>query len=256
MPAGAAAELFRRDAGAGPCGNCDTCLVPAQTWDGTVAAQKLLSAIYRLKRERNQRFGAGHVIDILLGKNTPKIVEQGHTSLTVFGIGAELTDNQWRGVVRQLLAQGFLAVDPNYSTLALSEQSGQVLSGDRKVLLRSEPARAAKAGRASRASGGSGGSGSGSGGSGSGSGSAVAVELSAGASELFEELRAWRAGIAREQGMPAYVIFHDATLRQIAAKRPTSLGDLSGISGVGEAKLAKYGQQVVDLLAQRPPEAE
>ncbi len=232
--------------GAAPdgCGNCDTCLVPAETWDGTVAAQKLLSAVYRLKRERGQRFGAGHVIDILLGKQTPKIAEQNHSALTVFGIGGELTENQWRGVVRQLLAQRLLAVDASYGTLALSDLSAEVLSGNRKVLLRSEPARVARAGKASRAA-------SKAGAGGAPAAAAAAADLSGEARELFEELRSWRAGIAREQGMPAYVIFHDATLRQIAATSPSSLDELSGINGVGEAKLAKYGEQVIDLLAAR-----
>ena len=235
----------------GGCGNCDTCLVPAQTWDGTVAAQKLLSAVYRLKRERGQRFGAGHLIDILLGKQTPKIAEQNHSALTVFGIGGELTETQWRGVVRQLLAQRLLAVDASYGTLALSDLSGEVLSGDRKVLLRTEPAKAPRAGKVSRAAS-KAGAGAGAGGAASAGVAATAAELSGEAHELFEELRAWRAGVAREQGMPAYVIFHDATLRQIAASSPSTLDELSGITGVGEAKLAKYGQPIIDLLAARP----
>jgi ATP-dependent DNA helicase RecQ len=227
---------------AAACGNCDTCLSPAQTWDGTVAAQKFLSAVYRLKRERDQRFGAGHIIDILLGKETPKIIQSNHASLTVFGIGRDLSDGEWRGVVRQLLAQRLLAVEGEYGTLALTEESGSVLSGKRQVLMRREPPKAPRA----RRSGGAG--------SGSGSGSGVAsasVDLSPAATEVFEELRAWRAAVAKETAMPAYVIFHDATLRQIAAKLPSTLGDLSSISGVGEAKLAKYGQQIVDLLAAR-----
>ncbi|HET9897944.1 MAG TPA: DNA helicase RecQ [Streptosporangiaceae bacterium] len=228
--------------GAGGCGNCDTCLVPAQTWDGTVAAQKLLSAVYRLKRERGQRFGATHVIDILLGKQTPKIAEQNHMALTVFGIGGELTENQWRGVVRQLLAQRLLTVDPSYNTLALSDLSGEVLSGKRQVLLRSEPARAPRPGKASRAAAKA---------NAGGTADVAVAELTAGAGELFEELRAWRAGVAREQGMPAYVIFHDATLRQIAAASPATQDELSRISGVGEAKLARYGPQILGLLAER-----
>ena len=123
---------------AGPCGNCDTCLSPAETWDGTIAAQKLLSAVLRLHRERHQRFGAGQVIDILLGRKTPKVTEHDHASLTVFGIGTELRESEWRGVVRQLLAQGLLAVAGDYGTLALTEASGTVLSGQRQVLLRRE----------------------------------------------------------------------------------------------------------------------
>jgi ATP-dependent DNA helicase RecQ len=217
---------------AAPCGNCDTCLAPPQTWDGTVAAQKLLSAVLRLSRERGQRFGAGHVIDILLGKKTQRVIDNDHASLTVFGVGDDLRDAEWRGVVRQLLAQGLLAVEGDYGTLALSPLSGDVLGGKRQVLLRREAERV-KAARASRAA----------------RPAAPAAELPPAAAGMFETLRAWRAATAKEQGMPAYVIFHDATLRQIAAQAPRTLTDLSGISGVGEAKLAKYGQQILDTLS-------
>ncbi|HUD38253.1 MAG TPA: DNA helicase RecQ [Streptosporangiaceae bacterium] len=219
---------------AAPCGNCDTCLVPAQTWDGTVAAQKLLSAVYRLKRERGQQFGAGHIIDILLGKETPKITQNGHASLTVFGIGGELGDGEWRGVVRQLLAQRLLAVEVDHGTLALTAESGEVLSGRRTVLLRREQV-IRKSGRTERTK----------------AAAVAAAELAPAATGAFEALRAWRANVAKEQGVPAYVVFHDATLRQIAAQAPSTLGELSGISGVGEAKLARYGQQIIDLLAER-----
>jgi ATP-dependent DNA helicase RecQ len=211
---------------AAPCGNCDTCLVPAQTWDGTVAAQKLLSAVYRLKRERGQQFGAGHIIDILLGKETPKITQNGHTSLTVFGIGGELGDGEWRGVVRQLLAQRLLAVEVNHGTLALTAESGEVLSGRRAVLLRREQV-IRKSGRTERTK----------------AAAVVAAELPAAATGAFEALRAWRASVAKEQGVPAYVVFHDATLRQIAAQAPSTLGELSGISGVGEAMAEREAAQ-------------
>ncbi|MGB8995537.1 MAG: DNA helicase RecQ, partial [Pseudonocardiaceae bacterium] len=123
------------------CGNCDTCLSPPQTWDGTIAAQKLLSTVLRLDRERHQKFGAGQVIDILLGKTTPKVTQFGHDSLTVFGIGTELSEREWRGVVRQLLAQSLLAVEGDYGTLVLTESSAEVLSRQRQVLLRREPER-------------------------------------------------------------------------------------------------------------------
>ena len=124
------------------CGNCDTCLVPPESWDGTIAAQKLLSAVFRLDRERHQRFGAGQVVDILLGKRTPKVTQFGHDSLTVFGIGTELREGEWRGVVRQLLAQGLLAVEGDYGTLVLTATSAEVLSRQRQVMLRREPERA------------------------------------------------------------------------------------------------------------------
>jgi ATP-dependent DNA helicase RecQ len=226
------------EAAAGSCGNCDTCLTPAQTWDGTVAAQKLLSAVVRLKRERGQKFGAGQLIDILLGRNTQKIQQNNHESLTVFGIGGELTEVQWRGVVRQLLAQRLLAVEGDYGVLTLTDASGDVLAGQRQVLLRLDPARAPRAGRTAKPAK-------------SAAAAAIAAELPAAATEVFERLRAWRAAAAKEQGVPAYVIFHDATLRQIAATAPASLDELSEISGVGEAKLARYGDQILEVLA--PP---
>ncbi|MGC4811739.1 DNA helicase RecQ [Micromonospora sp. DT228] len=214
------------------CGNCDTCLNPPETWDGTVAAQKLLSAVYRLDRERNQRFGAGHCIDILLGKQTDKTSQYGHDSLTVFGIGAELSEAEWRGVVRQLLAEGLLAVEGDYGTLALTEASADVLGRRRTVTMRREPEKPASS-RSSKPRG----------------AATVVAELTPAAASLFERLRSWRAATAKEQGVPAYVIFHDATLRQIASDAPGTLADLSRISGVGENKLAKYGEQLLSVLA-------
>jgi ATP-dependent DNA helicase RecQ len=212
------------------CGNCDTCLSPPQTWDGTVAAQKLLSAVYRLKHERNQKFGAGQVIDILLGKTTPKVTQHGHDSLKVFGIGTELRDTEWRGVVRQLLAQGLLAVEGDYGTLVLTGSSTEVLRKQREVLLRREPERPVRPAKARRAA------------------AAAPADLPEEAAGVFERLRAWRGATAKEQGVPAYVIFHDATLRQIATQSPSTLAELGAISGIGENKLAKYGQQVLDTL--------
>jgi ATP-dependent DNA helicase RecQ len=215
-----------------PCGNCDTCLAPPQAWDGTIAAQKLLSAVYRLRSERHQKFGAGHIIDILLGKNTPKITQHHHDTLTVFGIGTELRDTEWRGVVRQLLAQGLLAVEGDYGTLVLTSGSSQVLRKERPVMLRREPERPAKAkaAKATKAA------------------KAEAAAMPASAEPVFDKLRAWRAAAAKEQGVPAYVIFHDATLREIATRMPATLAELSTVSGVGETKLARYGQQVLDTL--------
>ncbi|GAB3904441.1 DNA helicase RecQ [Kibdelosporangium lantanae] len=214
-----------------PCGNCDTCLSPPESWDGTVAAQKFLSAVYRLRSERRQKFGAGQVIDILLGRKTAKVIQHDHDSLTVFGIGEELTESGWRGVVRQLLAQGLLAVEGDYGTLVLTDASATVLRKERQVLLRREvvPAKAAAAkAKAKKA----------------------AVDMPSEATPVFERLRAWRAGIAKEQGVPAYVIFHDATLREIATRTPSTLAELGSVNGVGENKLAKYGQGVLDTLAE------
>jgi ATP-dependent DNA helicase RecQ len=215
------------------CGNCDTCLTPPESWDGTIAAQKLLSTVFRLDRERRQKFGAGQVIDILLGKPTPKVTQFGHDSLTVFGIGTELREGEWRGVVRQLLAQGLLTVEGDYGTLVLTATSAEVLSRQRQVMLRREPeqARPAKATRPEK-----------------GAQRAAPVDLPEAAVPVFEQLRAWRAATAKEQGVPAYVIFHDATLRQIATEAPSTLAELATVNGVGEAKLARYGQQILDTL--------
>jgi len=212
-----------------PCGNCDTCLTPPEAWDGTIAAQKLLSAVYRLRSERRQRFGAGHVIDILLGKQTPKVTQHGHDTLTVFGIGTDLRDTEWRGIVRQLLAQGLLTVEGDYGTLVLTDASAQVLRNQRPVMLRREPERPPKAPRARKAA-------------------EPAASLTADAAAAFERLRGWRAATAKEQGVPAYVIFHDATLREVATTAPSSLAELGKVSGIGETKLARYGQQVLDTL--------
>ncbi|MFC7242461.1 DNA helicase RecQ [Catellatospora aurea] len=216
-----------------PCGNCDTCLVPPESWDGTVPAQKLLSTVLRLQRERNQRFGAGQSIDILLGRKTDKVAQHRHDELTVFGIGTELQESEWRGVVRQLLAQGLLAVQGEHGTLALTDASADVLGRRREVMMRREPERATRSSGSSRKS----------------AAAAAVAELPADAVPRFEALRAWRAATAKEQGVPAYVIFHDATLREIAAQAPDSLGKLRGISGVGENKLAKYGDGVLETLA-------
>jgi ATP-dependent DNA helicase RecQ len=219
------------------CGNCDTCLSPPETWDGTVPAQKLLSTIVRLDREREQRYGAGQVIDILLGKKTPKVSENGHHDLKTFGIGIELNESQWRGVVRQLLAQGLLAVQGEYQTLAITEASGEVLRGQRAVTLRRDMPQPRGA-RASRSA------------SGSGAAKPVTVELSPDQEAVFQRLRTWRAAAAKEQAIPAYTVFHDATLRSIAVAEPSSLAELAEINGVGESKLAKYGKPILELLAE------
>ncbi|MFF0558201.1 DNA helicase RecQ [Streptomyces sp. NPDC004266] len=218
-----------------PCGNCDTCLTPGESWDGTVAAQKLLSTVWRLAKERRQKFGAGQIIDILQGKRTAKVIQFDHDQLSVFGVGSELGTAEWRGVVRQLLAQRLLAVEGDYGTLVLTEDSGEVLGGRRQVPMRKEkapaPARKEPGAR-------------------SGKGARVPVDLPAAAVPVFEALRAWRAATAREQGVPAYVVFHDATLREIATRMPAGVEELGTIGGVGEAKLAKYAEGVLATLAQ------
>jgi ATP-dependent DNA helicase RecQ len=213
-----------------PCGNCDTCLAPPEAWDGTVPAQKLLSTVVRLARERNQKFGAGQLVDILLGRMTARITQNRHDSLSTFGIGSELTEQEWRGVVRQLLAQGLLAVNSDgFGTLVTTEASSAVLTGSRAVMLRREPERPARASKARR----------------------VAIaDLPQEQVPVFDALRAWRAAEAKEQGVPAYVVFHDATLREIAAGKPTTLDQLGTMTGVGANKLAKYGDAILEVLSQ------
>ena len=237
------------------CGNCDTCLAPPSVWDGTVAAQKLLSTVVRLGRLNGPSFGAGQPIDILLGKKTPRVLSYGHDSLPVFGIGGELNEGEWRGVARQLLASGLLAVKGDHGTLALTDLSAEVLRGEREVLFRRDAPRPAPspAARGGRGPKGSAGAGNAAGSTSRGKSAGPAAELAPEAEEVFERLRAWRAAVAKEQSMPAYVIFHDATLRQIAATTPSTLSGLGLINGVGETKLARYGQQILEILAETAP---
>ncbi len=213
----------------GPCGNCDTCLNPPEAFDGTVPAQKLMSTILRLKRERGQQFGAGHLVDILLGRETERTLRSRHSELSTFGIGTELGDQEWRGVIRQLLAQGLLEVQGGYGVLALTDAAGAVLRGEQEVRLRREPERV----RAARKPRGA---------------KAAPADLDEPQQDLFQRLRAWRAGVAKEQGVPAYVVFNDATLAAIAQARPGSTTELRAISGVGNAKLERYGAAVLEVV--------
>ncbi|MGO2684086.1 MAG: RecQ family ATP-dependent DNA helicase, partial [Microbacterium sp.] len=196
----------------GPCGNCDTCLEKPDTFDGLVPAQKLLSTIVRLKRERNQAFGAGHLIDILRGSSNDRIRQQRHDGLATYGIGADLSDQDWRSVVRQLLARRILVAQGDYGTLAPGEVAGGVLQGETPVPLRKDTMGRVSAGRARKAS-------------------AASDAVAEGDRSLFEALRVWRAETAREIGKPAYIVFGDATLRALAELRPASIGDLDGITG-------------------------
>jgi ATP-dependent DNA helicase RecQ len=208
-----------------PCGNCDTCLDPPATFDGTLAAQQLLSCVYRT----GQRFGAMHVIDVLRGEATEKVTGRGHDRLSTFGIGRERGEREWRAIARQCVALGLLEIDHDaYGALRLTAESRPVLKGERTVALRAwrEGKRSARRSRAG-----------------------AAMELSAEGEALFERLRAWRLEAARRHGVPAYVIFHDATLREIAHARPSSLEGLRGISGVGARKLEAYGAEIIGLLA-------
>lgn len=220
-----------------PCGNCDTCQLTPETWDGTIAAQKLLSTVVRLERDRGQRYGAGHLVDILLGKTTPRVTQLGHASLSTFGIGADLSVGEWRGVVRQLLARGILGVDSEgYGTLEVTEASIAVLTGAQSILLRKEAPKAARTGRGAAAGR-------------TGRDAKPAVDLDSVAADVFERLRSWRAATAKAAGVPAYVIFHDATLRDLAILRPTDLDQMSTVSGVGTAKLEKFGAGVLEVVA-------
>lgn len=211
------------------CGNCDVCLNPPSVWDGTVPAQKLMSTIVRLQRERGQAYGAGHLIDILRGKNTGRTAQLDHHTLATWGIGQDLSDAQWRGVVRQLLARGLLVTHGEYGTLALSETSADVLAGRREVPLRQE----AEKTRSTR----------------TGARSSAHAELAAADVPIFEALRAWRSAEASEQGVPAYIVFGDATLRELAAARPSTIAELDGITGIGQKKLERYGEAVLDAVA-------
>ena len=211
------------------CGNCDTCIAPPEPWDGTVPAQKCLSTGVRLERERGQRYGVAHLVDILVGKQSPRVQELRHDSLATFGIGSDLIEGEWRAVARQLLAQGYAAVSGDgFGTVVLSPTSAEVLGGRTRVLMRRDPVKASRASRGRRP---------------------VVTDMPQEALGLFEALRAWRAEQAREQGVPAYVVFNDATLRGIAAVKPADEDALSEISGVGGAKLERYGRAVLDVVA-------
>ncbi|WP_373684613.1 DNA helicase RecQ [Ramlibacter montanisoli] len=219
-----------------PCGNCDNCLQPPAVWDGTEAARMLLSTIYRVQQASGLHFGTGHIMDILRGKLTDKVTQFRHDKLSTFGIGAHFSEQQLRGVLRQLIATGALAVDASaFSTLHLTDGSRAVLKGEQQVLLResiNQPAGRARRERGTR----------------SGATPAVAAALDSPGQQRFAALKAWRAEIARSHNLPAYVIFHDATLAAIAAMDPRSLRELEGVSGIGAKKLETYGPQVMDVL--------
>ncbi|MGV1033702.1 MAG: DNA helicase RecQ [Microbacteriaceae bacterium] len=222
-------EYFGETPASEHCGNCDTCLQPPETWDGTIAAQKLLSTIVRLDRERRQSYGAGQLIDILRGAETARIRELGHDHLTTYGIGADLSAADWRGVVRQLLAAEILSTRGEYAVLGLGEAAGEVLRGERQVLLRRDVLRGDKPAKAKRTA-------------------PTAEGLDEAALARFERLRVWRAEQAREQAVPAYIVFGDATLRALAVEQPSSVAELDGITGIGAKKREAYGQAVIDVI--------
>ena len=236
-----------------PCQNCDNCLSPPEVWDGTDAARKLLSTIYRVQQHSGISFGAGHIMDILRGKTTDKVTQFGHERLSTFGIGAGLSEVQLRGVLRQLIAIGAVAVDAQaFNTLQLTDGSRAVLKGDVPVRLReSVSAPAERKGKRVSSSSSSPSSKS------TGGKPALpkaAIALDDAAQARFAALKAWRAEVAREHNLPAYVIFHDATLAAIAERAPQSLDDLQGISGIGAKKLDAYGEAVLGAISSLVPE--
>jgi ATP-dependent DNA helicase RecQ len=206
-----------------PCGNCDNCMEPPQTWDATEAARKALSCIYRT----GQRFGAVHLIDVLLGRATERVTKWGHEQLTVFGIGTDLDENGWRGVFRQLVALGYARPDHEaHGALRLTEAARPVLKGEQQVEMRRDTVRSKKS--SSRRTG-----------------TAAPANVDP---DLYARLKEWRAGEARTQSVPAYVVFHDSTLAAIAAAQPRDLDALSAIPGIGAKKLERYGEGLLQLM--------
>jgi ATP-dependent DNA helicase RecQ len=208
----------------GPCGNCDTCLEPPQTWDGTEAVRKALSCVYRT----GQRFGAGHVIDVLMGRDDERVRQWDHDKLSTFGIGADIPEKEWRGIFRQMAALGLLAVDHAHGSLLLTAASRPVLKGEQEVPLRRAPEKRKAATPKSRR---------------------IDAELTAEEHALWERLRAWRGETAKAHGVPAYVILHDTTLLELVRQRPQSLDAMRLVSGIGVRKLENYGAALLELLA-------
>jgi ATP-dependent DNA helicase RecQ len=219
------------------CGNCDNCLNPPDLWDGTDAARKLLSTIYRVQQHSGISFGAGHIMDILRGKKTEKVAQFGHEAISTFGIGATLSETQLRSVLRQLIANGALNINAAaFNTLQLNAASRAVLKGDIQVMLRESDASSTRGSKSKR------------------SATAASTKksnaaLDAAGERRFASLKAWRAEVAREHNLPAYVIFHDATLIAIAQRAPQQLSDLDGISGIGAKKLTAYGDDVLRVVS-------
>ena len=217
-----------------PCGNCDNCLHPPSTWDGTDAARKLLSTIYRIQQKNGMSFGAGHVMDIVRGKVTDKTTQYAHQTLSTFGVGSSFSEAQLRSVLRQLIAMGAVRVNAEaFNTLELTDASRRVLRGEVPVLLRGSTAekspRPKKDARLATAV-------------------KAPMALDSDALLRFSALKAWRGEVARQHNLPAYVIFHDATLAAIAQRAPQSLADLQGISGIGANKLEAYGGEVLRVV--------
>jgi ATP-dependent DNA helicase RecQ len=216
-----------------PCGNCDNCLNPPATWDATEASRKALSCVYRFHQNHGQRFGAGHLIDVLRGKPTDKVAQYHHERLSTFGIGADVSEAQWRSVLRQLIALGHLRAEGEYNTLELMPSAREVLRGDVPLLLR-VPSETPKRSRGAKG--------------GAAKDKPAPIALDAAGQQRYAALKAWRAEVAREHNLPAYVVFHDATLAEMARRVPATLDELAGISGVGARKLESYGQDLLRVL--------
>ena len=218
----------------GACGNCDNCLTPPEEWDGTEAARKLMSCIYRCEQASGFGFGAMQIIDVLTGQRTPKVEQYGHDRVSTFGIGKELTALQWRAVIRQLVALRLLRVDyDRFNILKLAPDAREVLSGRRTLRLRKPVEKLLRQRRPKRDL----------------SSARSPLDTLAGESgDVFQALREWRKGVAKEHGVPAYTVFHDATLQEIAHRLPASLDGLRGISGIGATKLERYGEPLLKIV--------
>jgi ATP-dependent DNA helicase RecQ len=216
------------------CGNCDNCLTPPEEWDGTEAARKLMSCIYRCEQASGFGFGALQIIDVLTGQRTTKVEQYGHDRVSTFGIGKELSALQWRAVIRQLVALRLLRVDyDRFNILRLAPDAREVLSGRRVLKLRKPSEKLPRQRKPRRTE------------------LSTPAALAGEAGDVFQALREWRKGVAREHGVPAYTVFHDATLQEIARRLPASLDGLRGISGIGAAKLERYGEPLLKVIRDR-----
>ena len=220
-----------------PCGNCDNCLHPPATWDATEAARMALSCIYRFHQVTGFSFGSGHLIDVLRGKETDKVKQYRHQELSTWAVGASLSEQQWRAVIRQLIALGYAVTEGEYNTLSLGGEAKAVLRGEVRMLLR-QPATPTKRSKSGRT------------GTSTSRRSEAETDLDAAAQARFDALKAWRAEVAREHGLPAYVIFQNVTLAELARVRPQSLEEMSGISGIGAKKLEAYGDALLRVLGE------
>ncbi len=218
-----------------PCGNCDNCIKPPELHDATEAARKILSCIYRVQQASGTAFGSGHIMDILRGKQTDKMAQYAHDKLSTFGIGADWSETQWRALLRQLIAREAVYVDSaHFNTLHLADGARAILKGGAQVWMKQASEKPGRS-RSSRSAA-----------------KDVAPDgqpLSLAQRECLDALKAWRAEVAREHNLPAFVIFHDATLRALAAQMPQTLDDLDGVAGIGQKKREAYGQEVIRVVS-------